>query len=49
MKRLLEESKKVWEKIWKKQDIQIDSKEDDAQIAVRFALLSSSDHGTQGR
>lgn len=35
---LLEESKKVWEKIWKKQDIQIDSKEDDAQIAVRFAL-----------
>ena len=30
---LLEESK-----IWKKQDIQIDSKEDDAQIAVRFAL-----------
>ena len=35
---LLGESKKVWEKIWKKQDIQIDSKEDDAQIAVRFAL-----------
>ena len=35
---LLEGSKKVWEKIWKKQDIQIDSKEDDAQIAVRFAL-----------
>ena len=35
---LLEERKKVWEKIWKKQDIQIDSKEDDAQIAVRFAL-----------
>ena len=35
---LLEESKKVWEKIWKKQYIQIDSKEDDAQIAVRFAL-----------
>lgn len=35
---LLEESKKVWEKIWEKQDIQIDSKEDDAQIAVRFAL-----------
>lgn len=35
---LLEESKKVWEKIWKKQDIQIDSKEDDAQIEVRFAL-----------
>lgn len=35
---LLEESKKVWEKIWKKQHIQIDSKEDDAQIAVRFAL-----------
>lgn len=35
---LLVESKKVWEKIWKKQDIQIDSKEDDAQIAVRFAL-----------
>ncbi|MFR8428330.1 MAG: hypothetical protein ACLVCH_13000 [Roseburia inulinivorans] len=33
---LLEGSKKVWEKIWKKQDIQIDSKEDDAQIAVRF-------------
>ena len=34
----MEGSKKVWEKIWKKQDIQIDSKEDDAQIAVRFAL-----------
>ena len=36
---LLGESKKVWEKIWKKQDIQIDSKEDDAQyMRLRFAL-----------
>lgn len=35
---LLQESKEVWEAIWKKQDIVIDSREDDAQVAVRFAL-----------
>ena len=35
---LLQESKEVWEVIWKKQDIVIDSREDDAQVAVRFAL-----------
>lgn len=35
---LLQESREVWEAIWKKQDIVIDSREDDAQVAVRFAL-----------
>lgn len=35
---LLQESREVWEAIWKKQDIVIDSREDDAQLAVRFAL-----------
>lgn len=35
---LLQESREVWEAIWKKQDIAIDSREDDAQVAVRFAL-----------
>lgn len=35
---LLQESKEVWEAIWKKQDIVIDSREDDAQVSVRFAL-----------
>lgn len=34
---LFEKSRKVWEKIWEKQDIVIDSS-DDAQVAVHFAL-----------
>ena len=31
---LLQESREVWEAIWKKQDIVIDSREDDAQVAL---------------
>lgn len=35
---LFDRSRKVWESIWKKQDIVIESKTDDAQTAIRFAL-----------
>ena len=35
---LFAKSRKVWEEIWNRQDIAIDSRNDHAQVAVRFAL-----------